>query len=384
MTIETGLWTGRIADFLKLDTVVWHNSLQDWLLAAAITLGIGLTITLFKRVAVRRISKVARRSHTKIDDAIVKALQNTRLWLVYLVALYLGCQYLTLPAHAEHIINVVATLAAFMQMGIWLSTLLKFWIDNTRERAMNTDASAATSLSALSFVGRVILWAVILLVVLDNLGVNVTTLVASLGVGGIAIGFALQNILGDLFASLSIILDKPFVIGDFIIADDFVGTVENIGIKTTRVRSLGGELLIFSNGDLIKSRLRNYKNMQQRRIVFSFGVIYSTPADKVEGIAQRVRDIVEAQEKVRFDRAHFKAFGATSLEFEVVYWMLTDDYTAYMDTQQTINLAMMRSFKNEGISFALPTRTLQHEGPIQVELSEPRPALPDSAEAKPA
>ncbi len=368
----------KITDVLKLNTVLWHNSLHDWLIAAAITLGIGLTITLFKRLAIRRISKFARRSKTKIDDAIVKALQNTRLWLVYLVALYLGSQDLTLPDHANHIISVVATLAAFLQLGIWLSTLLKFWVDNARTHAMDTDASAASSLSAMSFVGRVVLWAVILLVVLDNLGVNVTTLVASLGVGGIAIGFALQNILGDLFASLSIILDKPFVIGDFIIADTYLGTVENIGIKTTRLRSIDGELLVFSNGDLIKSRLRNYKQMQQRRILFSFGVVYDVPADKVEQIPAMVHEIIDAQEKARFDRAHFKAFGASSLDFEVVYWMLTPDYAVYMDTQQAINLAMMRAFEKQDIGFAFPTRTLHHEGPIQVELAgQPTPSVGD-------
>ncbi len=369
---------------MKLDTVLWHNTLQDWLVAAAITLGLGLAITLFKRLAIRRVARIARRNETRIDDAIVKALQNTRLWLVYLIALYLGIQNLTLPAQAHHIVNVVAPLAAFAQMGIWLSTLLKFWIDSTRERAMSTDAGSASSLSALSFVGRVILWAVILLLVLDNLGVNVTTLVASLGVGGIAIAFALQNVLSDLFASLSILLDKPFVIGDFIIVDDLPGTVENIGIKTTRVRSLGGELLVFSNGDLIKSRLHNYKHMQQRRILFTFGVVYDTPADKVEQIPRMVQDIAGAQEKVRFDRAHFKGFGASSLDFEVVYWMLTPDYNIYMDTQQAINLAMMRSFEDKGIGFAFPTRTLYHEGPIRVELSEPRRLPPDNAGVNPA
>lgn len=368
----------KLADLIKLDSVLWHNSLRAWLVALVITLGIGLTITLFKRLAIRRLSKVARRSSTKIDDAVVNALQNTRLWLVYVVALYLGIQDLTLPSQVVHVIGVLATLAAFIQLGFWLSALLKFWIDNARERAMSTDASAASSLSALSFVGRVILWAVILLVVLDNLGVNVTTLVASLGVGGIAIGFALQSILGDLFASLSIILDKPFVIGDFIIADAFVGTVENIGIKTTRVRSLGGELLIFSNSDLIKSRLRNYRHMQQRRIVFSFGVLYNTPVDKIERIAKMVQDIIDAQETVRFDRAHFKAFGAYSLEFEVVYWMLTPDYTIYMDTQQRINLAMMRDFEQAGIGFALSSRTLYHDGPIRVEVSGTPQPVPDN------
>jgi small-conductance mechanosensitive channel len=223
---------------------------------------------------------------------------------------------------------------------------------------MKEDAAAATTIGALRFIAKLVLWTAVLLLALDNLGLDITTLVAGLGVGGIAVALALQSVLGDLFASLSIVLDKPFVIGDFIIVGDFLGTVEHIGLKTTRVRSLSGEQLVFSNGDLLSSRIRNYKRMAERRIVFGFGVVYQTPAEQLEAIPGMVREFIESLEKTRFDRAHFKGFGNFSLDFEVVYYVLVPDYNIYMDIQQQINLALYRRFEQDGIEFAYPTQTL--------------------------
>jgi small-conductance mechanosensitive channel len=208
---------------------------------------------------------------------------------------------------------------------------------------------------------------VILLLMLDNLGINVTALVAGLGVGGIAVALAVQNILGDLFASLSIVLDKPFVIGDSITVDSYSGTVEHVGLKTTRIRSLGGEQLVFSNSDLLKARLRNFKHMQERRIVFSVGVLYQTPADKLEKIPALVKEIIEKAPRVRFDRAHLRDLGDSALIFEIVYWVLDPTYARYMDAQQSINLGLIRCFADEGIGFAYPSQSLFIEGPVRVE-----------------
>jgi small-conductance mechanosensitive channel len=183
-------------------------------------------------------------------------------------------------------------------------------------------------------------------------------LIAGLGVGGIAVALAAQNILGDLFASLSIVVDKPFVVGDFIVIDDFLGTVDRIGLKTTRLRSLSGEQLIFSNADLLKSRIRNYRFMRERRIVFSFGVEYETPLPALETIPGTVREIIEAQERTRFDRAHFKSYGASALDFEVVYYVLVPEFNTYMDIQQAINFELFRRFADAGIGFAYPTQKL--------------------------
>ena len=210
----------------------------------------------------------------------------------------------------------------------------------------------------MSFIARVVLWSVIVLMALANLGIDVTALVAGLGVGGIAVALAVQNILGDLFASLTIVLDKPFVLGDFIIVGDYMGTVENVGLKTTRIRSLGGEQLVFGNSDLLSARVRNYKRMNERRIVFKIGVVYGTPHEKVERIPGMIREAVEHQENTRFDRAHFKEYGDSALVFETVYYMLVPDYNAYMDVQEGINLELYRRFQDEGIEFAFPTRTV--------------------------
>jgi small-conductance mechanosensitive channel len=199
---------------------------------------------------------------------------------------------------------------------------------------------------------------VALLLILDNLGIDITALVAGLGVGGIAVALAVQNILGDLFASLSIVLDKPFAVGDFIIIDDYLGSVEHVGLKTTRLRSLSGEQLVMSNADLLSSRIRNYGRMYERRIVFSLGVTYQTPRDKLKKIPGIIRDAVEAQDQTRFDRSHFKGYGSFSLDFETVYHVLQPDYNLYMDIQQAVNFAIHERFEAEGIEFAYPTQTL--------------------------
>jgi small-conductance mechanosensitive channel len=208
-------------------------------------------------------------------------------------------------------------------------------------------------------------WGCIVLLALDNLGVNISTLIAGLGVGGIAVALATQKILGDLFASLSIIMDRPFVVGDFLVLGNEMGTVENIGLKTTRVRSLSGEQLILSNSDLLSSRIRNYGRMFERRIVGSFGVTYDTAFEKIRKIPKMVKTAIEAQEKVRFDRAHFKSHGASSLDFEYVYYVLSPSYNTYMDIQQAINLELHRRFLEEKIEFAYPTQTVYLERPAK-------------------
>ena len=211
-------------------------------------------------------------------------------------------------------------------------------------------------MSAVSFVGKLALYAGLVIVALDNLGFDITTLIAGLGVGGIAIALAVQNILSDLFASLSIVLDKPFVIGDFIIINEYMGTVEHVGLKTTRIRSLSGEQLVIANNDLLSSRIRNYKRMQERRIVFTIGVIYQTTKTQLEKIPKIIKDIIDKQKLARFDRSHFKNFGDFSLNFETVYWVESSDYNQYMDIQQAINLSIMAIFEEEKIEFAYPTQ----------------------------
>jgi len=341
-----------------LNTSIAGNDLVAWLRAALwVIVAVGVMRGLMP-IAIARLAGWAEKTAITWDNALVNALRVTRWSLVAVVALGPASQELTLGPLAERWMNGLAMVALSLQIGLWVGAFLDTWIRNTREQALQNDPSTTSALSVLSFLARVVLWSVLLLMVLDNLGFDVNTLVAGLGIGGIAVGLALQNILGDLFASLTIVLDKPFQVGHFIIIDEFSGTVEHIGLKATRIRSLSGEMLVFSNADLTKARLRNYKFMQERRIVFKFGVTYDATPEQLEKIPSILREIIEGTEQARFDRAHFAAFGDSSLDFELVYWMLTADYTAYMDVQQAINLGLMRRLQQEGVSFAFPTRTL--------------------------
>jgi small-conductance mechanosensitive channel len=343
------------------------NPLLSWLTAIAVAVGINAVVGVVKWVIISRLSKFASQTATHLDDAAIEIAKATRQWLVIFVSLYVALQYLELAPRLEGAFRIAATIAAFLQLGLWANSGFRCWIELYRERAMKANIGAATSIGAMAFIGQVVLWSVVLLLGLDNLGVDVTALIAGLGVGGIAVALAVQNILGDLFASLSIVIDKPFVVGDFIIVDTFAGTVEYVGLKTTRIRSLGGEQIVFANSDLLQARVRNYKRMWERRILFNFGVLYQTTADQLEKIPVLVKAIIEQQPLARFDRAHFAKFGDSSLDYEVVYWMQDPDYTKYMDTQQAINLALVREFEAHGIGFAYPTRTLFVEGPIQVQ-----------------
>jgi small-conductance mechanosensitive channel len=353
-----------------LDRTFLDNTLQTWAIAVGTALLVWMAIKVVKTFLQRRMAKLVARTRSEMDDLILEVIRETKFFFPLIVAIYVGAQALELPELAENIIAGATVILVLLQAGIWGSTMITFWVKRYMKRRMQEDAAAATSVAALSFVGKLALWAVLLLLALDNLGYDVTALVAGLGIGGIAVALALQNVLGDLFASLSIVLDKPFVIGDFIIVGDYLGTVEHIGLKTTRVRSLGGEQLVFSNGDLLESRIRNYKRMAERRVLFGFGVVYQTPPDALAAIPGQVREIIESIDKTRFDRAHFKGYGDSSLDFEVVYYVLSPDYNMYMDIQQEINLEVYRRFAEQGIDFAYPTRTLYVIGEDEEEEDE--------------
>lgn len=353
-----------------LDAAVYGGTPRDWLVALGLSFAIALSVYLLKPILIRRLQAVAQRSRTQADDALVACIQATRLSLVLVFSLSLGSHYLALPEAHGKILQGATAVAFFLQLGFWAGAGLNFWLGRSRARAQATNVGAATSLSAVGFICQLVLWTVTVLLILDNLGINITALVAGLGIGGVAVALAVQNILGDLFASLSIVVDKPFVIGDFIIVDNYMGTVENVGLKTTRIRSLDGEQIVFSNSDLLKTRLRNYKRMVERRVVFTFGVAYETSPDLLEKIPATIRGIVEAQSKVRFERAHFQKFGEHSLIFETVYWVTDPDYNLFMDIQQAVNLAIMRALKSEKIVFGMPRQSLQLEGPLRFEQAE--------------
>jgi small-conductance mechanosensitive channel len=341
-----------------LNTTFYDNTLSSWLIALAVAVTIAVALRLFQIMGIRNIARLAARTETTWDDAFVEVLHHTTWLFLLIIALFAGSLLLTLPAHVRTIANATTIVALLFQTGIWLNAAILFWVEGFRKRKLKEDPASVTTMSAVSFVGRMVLWSVILLLVLDNLGMDVTALVAGLGVGGIAVALAVQNILGDLFASLSIVLDKPFTVGDFLIIDDYLGSVEYIGLKTTRIRSLSGEQLVFSNADLLGSRIRNYGRMYERRVLFSIGVTYQTPRAQLVKIPTIIREAVEAQADTRFDRSHFKDYGDFSLNFETVYYVLGSDYNTYMDIQQAINLRIHERFEEEAIEFAYPTQTL--------------------------
>ena len=366
--MENSLSMAQITQYLGFPLL--GNSLTEWLIAIGVLVAAVLVTMLIKWLLLNRLNALAHRVKLTLVDAISIALGKTYIAILFFPLLLFASSWLELPKGLDKGLHVVATIAFFLQVGIWLSVAATTFIQHSRERALETNAAAATSLAAVSFLSRLIIWVIILLLTLDNIGIDVTALVAGLGVGGVAVALAVQNILGDLFASLSIIVDKPFEIGDFIVVGDYMGVVANIGLKTTRITSLGGEQIVFSNSDLLSARVRNYKRMQQRRVVFSFGVLYQTTADKLESIPKMVREIIEGLEHTVFDRAHFFKFGDSSLDFEVVYYVKSADYNVYMDTQQAINLALVRQFEANDIVFAYPTRSLYVEAPVPVSFDK--------------
>lgn len=347
------------------------NDPISWSIAIAVAVAASALLYAAKKIVVRRLGLMASRTQTYLDDVAVAVLSSTHPLFILSVGLYLGTLWLALPPKSTLMTMHAIVVAFLLQLARWGDTCAKEWLGHYRHHRSVQDAASTSSTAALDFVARSALWLVIALMILENLGVNVTTLVASLGIGGIAVALALQNILGDLFSSLAIVLDKPFVIGDFIIIDEAMGTVEYIGLKTTRLRSLGGEQIVFSNSDLLKSRIRNYKRMQSRRIAFIIGVSYQTTETQLRAIPQIIRDIVSSHAQVALDRAHFKEFGASSLNFEVVYIVASADYNVYMDIQQAINFALFQRFARESIEFAYPAYMVPATNP---QIQQPRAA----------
>ena len=340
------------------EAMFWGNPMSAWALAVGVGVALTVGLLIIKRLSGRMLQRIAERTRSRLGDLVVVLIRRTHPVLLLIFAAYGAAAVLTLSPRAERALGAAVVLALLAQVAIWGTALITLLVSWYVQKQAGEDPIGATTAAAFGFFGRLVLWTVVLLLALDNLGIDVTTLIAGLGVGGIAVALALQNILSDLFASFSIVFDKPFVIGDFIIVDDLLGTVEHIGLKTTRVRALSGEQLIFSNADLLSSRIRNFGRMFERRVVFQIGVTYQTPRGKLEAIPGIIRDTITAQDGTRFDRSHFAVYGDFSLNFESVYYVLSPDYNRYMDIQQAINFELVRRFAAQEIGFAFPTRTL--------------------------
>lgn len=337
---------------------VLGNEVFQWLLAAAILCAVYIGLVVIRNYAGRRLRKMSEATESNLDDFITDLIRHrTKRVLIFLFAVYAASQVLILPSRIANSISGAAVLALALQVGLWGNGIVNYLVSRRASRdgdeALNLEAY-----SVITWMAKAGPWVFVILLALNNLGIKVTALVAGLGISGIAVALAVQNILGDLFASLSIVLDRPFVIGDFIIVGDQMGSVEHVGLKTTRVRSISGEQIVFSNTDLLNSRVKNYRRMEERRIVFTIGVTYQTPKDRLEAIPRWIQEIIEGQEQVRFDRSHFTDYGDFSLNFETVYFVTDRDFKLYRDIQQAINLALYRKFEEEGVEFAYPTQTL--------------------------
>lgn len=334
------------------------NTLEAWITAASVGVALFVILLGLRSFATTRLARIAARTNTIADDIVCGLAGSTRRFFLLAVSIYAASLLLTVPDRPARMVWVGLVLAATVQAIVWGNRSINIWLERFSQRQAGEDRVSRATYQGVAFLLRLALLVIIVLAGLDNLGYNITTLVAGLGIGGVAVALAVQNILGDLFSSMSIVLDKPFVVGDFIASGEFMGNVERIGLKTTRVRSLTGEQIVFSNSDLLTSRVRNYQSLSNRRVVFGFGVAYETPLDKLQAIPGIVRGLIESHEKTRFDRAHFQRFGDSALQFEVVYFVLDPDYNLYMDIQQAVNLDLCRRFADLGIEFAYPTRSV--------------------------
>lgn len=337
--------------------MLFGNSPRAIAVAAAIAASIVVIAAALRAFARSRAQK-ARGTATQVDDFLVDVVMRTKLLLLLVPAVHAGMRALTLPPEVSRIIGLLSRLSLIAQAAIWTIAVTGFALDRYGRTRVETEPAAVTTLHAFRIGAVVSIWVIAILVALDNAGFNVTALITGLGIGGVAVALAAQNILGDLFASLSIVVDKPFVVGDFIAVGDDLGEVRHIGLKTTRIRSLSGEELVIGNGDLLKSRIRNYKRMAERRVLFRIGVVYQTSREVLEHIPQIVRAAIESQTPVRFERGHFADLGESAYEFEFVYFVGSRDYQVFMEVHQAVNLAIVREFEAVGIEFAYPTRTI--------------------------
>ncbi|MFO8052842.1 MAG: mechanosensitive ion channel family protein [Candidatus Omnitrophota bacterium] len=340
-----------------LDKVFFENTVLDYLTSLGLFAGFFLLIKIVSLIVIKKIKTRARETVTLIDDLLVSILEKKIVPFLYLVSLYVAIQYLRLPKTLDKAVEI-AVLFVLTIFAILISTrLVEFGFESYAQKTGRSEAFRHSLMGILKVI-KFILWGIGLVFFLDNLGFDIAAVIAGLGVGGVAVALAAQAILGDLFSYFSIIFDRPFEVGDFIIVGDLLGTIEHVGIKTTRIRSLGGEQLIFSNSDLTNSRVKNYKRMEKRRVIFKLGVTYSTPLAKLKEIPKIIETIVKKTEDTVFDRAHFFSYADFSLVFEIVYYVIGPDYNKYMDIQEKINFSIKEEFAKRNIDFAFPTQTL--------------------------
>jgi small-conductance mechanosensitive channel len=334
------------------------NSLILWMQSIALAFLLWSVFWLTKKLITRYLGKVAEQKHNHVYETFSQLTQRTNLLFLAVIALSIAVRPLSVPQGVHRAFDRTLIIALVLQFALWGSSFLQLWIEPYLTRSLGLSTGAESKVAVVTLLIRLVFFSLLGIWGLDNLGVNVSSLVAGLGVGGIAVALATQNILSDLFASLSITLDKPFQIGDYIRVDTLEGTIERIGLKTTRIRSIGGEQLIFSNTDLLASRISNLRRMEQRRVQTRIGVVYDTTPEKLQQIPKLIQSAIESASTVQFDRAFFVAFGPSSLDFEFVYWVKDPEFRVHLEAQQKILLHILNAFRSEKIEFAFPTQSV--------------------------
>ena len=349
-----------MADFLThtlgaSERILYGNTIADWLVAGILGLAVWSVLTVMRRLIAARSKRYAGDHRSTPVRLLFYLAGNTKQFFFLALALYAAQEGLTLTPRLQHVVWNLALILILLQVGLWAGRSLRFYLE-IKEMERGPDRLFAGSLDIINFVARMLIWSLLILVALDNLGVNITALLAGLGVGGVAVALALQNVLGDLFASLSIALDKPFAVGDSLNIDTYTGSVEHIGIKTTRLRSETGEQIILSNADILKSRVRNYGRMTEQRVLMTLRVGYATPSEVLASIPKLLEGIVRGQVTARFERCHLKSLGESSLQFELSFFAQQPKLNPTLDLQQIVNFQIINEFRRLGIEFALPAQ----------------------------
>lgn len=345
-----------------LSFILENNTSNGYLIALGVFVLLFVIFKIFDSYIVYALKKAAKRTKTTWDDALIDFIEGIGWPFFAYLALYIAALFLALPGSIRGVLDFLIWLFVFFYAARGLSNLVAHGLNRYKSRReKKKEATSESMIQVMKILSKILIWSLTFLLFLSNLGVNITPLIASLGIGGIAIGLALQNILGDLFSAFAIYFDKPFEEGDFIIIGEDMGVIKHIGIKTTRIQALGGQELIVPNSELTSTRVNNYKKMQLRRIVFSFGVEYKTDVTKLKKIKKIAGEIIKKTPRAKLDRVHFKNFGDSSLNFEVVYYIDSNDYALYMDTQEKINFELKEKIEKLGVGFAFPTRTIYME-----------------------
>ncbi len=334
------------------------NTLADYSIALVFFFAALLILKIFKFVIVKKLESLSKKTKNTLDDVIVGAIDSIGWPFYFLVSLYIAVQYIDVLKVIDSVLYYLLIIIITFYAARLVQKLIVLSAEFVAKKQGDKDAEAP---AIMMFIGRFvqgIIWIIVIILMLDNLGYKISTLLAGVGIGGIAIAFALQNVLSDLFASVSIYFDKPFKVGDYIVIGSDNGTVEKIGMKSTRIKTLQGQELIISNKELTESRINNFKKMKKRRVVFQFGVTYDTKSSTLKKIPKMIKEIIKNIDKADIDRVHFKEFADSSLLFEVVYYVTNQDYTQYMNIQQKVNYAIKTAFDKEHIEMAFPTQTI--------------------------